>query len=117
MSPRTLLSLLLALPVVAAAQLPNSSFGMHSRLTLEGATDVANVAIGDADGDGRAHDSDSGWRDARLLEAAITSPKTGEWFFRLNLTHSNMPTNTNTGSGSGEGYDYTMLMLQLSRRF
>ena len=115
MSPRTLLSLLLALPVVAAAQVPNSSFGMHSRLTLEGATDVANVAIGDADGDGRAHDSDSGWRDARLLEAAITSPKANEWFFRLNLTHSNMPTNADTGSG--EGYDYSMLMLQLSRRF
>ena len=68
-----------------------------------------------AAGYGRAHDSDSGWRDARLLEAAITSPKTGEWFFKLNLTHSNMPTNAETGSG--EGYDYSMLMLQLSRRF
>lgn len=56
---RTLL--LLALPAAAMAQVPDSSFGMHSRLTLEGFTDVANVAVGDADGDGRADLAVTDW--------------------------------------------------------
>lgn len=53
MYARWLLSLLLLLPSVGIAQVANASFGMASRLTIERGL-VENVAIGDADGDGRA---------------------------------------------------------------
>lgn len=59
-----------------------------------------------AAGWGRQRDSDSDWRNARLLEASVTSPKTRGWFFKANASYSNTPINT------GYSYDYTQLMLE-----
>ena len=64
-----------------------------------------------AAGWGRQRDSESGWRSARLLEAAITSPKTRDWFFRARVGYSNTPINT------GYTYDYTQFALEAFRRF
>ena len=65
-----------------------------------------------AAGWGRARDNESGWRDARLVEASVTSPKHArDWFFKASLTHSNTPIN------SGYSYDYNQLMLELARTF
>lgn len=65
-----------------------------------------------AAGWGRQRDSASSWRSARLLEAAITSPKaTGDWFFRARASYSNTPINT------GYTYNYTQFSLEAFRRF
>lgn len=51
-------------------------------------------------------------REARLVEAAITSPRTGrDWYFRATASYSNTPT------GAGQSYGYRQLMLELVRPF
>ncbi len=64
-----------------------------------------------AAGWGRQRDSDSQWRNARLLEASITSPKTRDWFLKASVGYSNTPINT------GYTYDYTQLMLEAFIKF
>lgn len=65
-----------------------------------------------AAGWGRQRDSESQWRNARLLEASVTSPKhQRDWFFRARAGYSNTPINT------GYTYDYTQLMFEAHRRF
>ncbi|MCY7354996.1 MAG: hypothetical protein LH470_07980 [Lysobacter sp.] len=64
-----------------------------------------------AAGWGRQRDSDSAWRNARLLEASVTSPKTRNWFLRASVGYSNTPINT------GYTYDYTQLMLEAFMTF
>lgn len=64
-----------------------------------------------AAGWGRQRDIDSRWRDARLLEVSVTSPKSGDWFFKADLTYNNTPVNT------GYTYRYTQLMLQAFKTF
>ena len=49
-----------------------------------------------AAGWGRQRDSDSHWRNARMLEASVTSPKTRNWFFKTSVGYSNTPINTVT---------------------
>lgn len=51
-------------------------------------------------------------REARLVEAAVTSPRTGrDWYFRATASYSNTPT------GAGQSYGYRQLMLELVRPF
>lgn len=51
-------------------------------------------------------------REARLVEAAITSPRTGrDWYLRATASYSNTPT------GAGQSYGYRQLMLELVRPF
>ena len=51
-------------------------------------------------------------REARLVEAAVTSPRTGrDWYFKATASYSNTPT------GTGQSYGYRQLMLELVRPF
>jgi hypothetical protein len=65
-----------------------------------------------AAGAGRQADADAGWRAARLLEAAITSPADRAWGFQASLVHTDEP----SGSGQG-GYRYTQAMVSVTRKF
>ena len=66
-----------------------------------------------AGGVGRQRDSETGWRAARFLEAAVASPKTGDWFVQARFLHSN----TASTVGSGEGYHYSQASLEFLRQF
>lgn len=59
---------------------------------------------------GRQRDSESGWRDARLVEASVTSPRVeGRSYLRVNASYSNTPI------GVGTSYGYRQLMLEWIR--
>ena len=67
-----------------------------------------------AAGAGRQADSDAGWRDARLLEASVTSPPTeADWRFRASFHHSTTP----GGVASDGGYRYRQFQLEATRAF
>lgn len=51
-------------------------------------------------------------REARLVETAVTSPRTGrDWYLQASASYSNTPT------GTGQSYGYRQLMLELIRPF
>lgn len=61
---------------------------------------------------GWQRDSESGTRSARLVEAAITSPRNGrDWYLRATATYTNTPTN------AGQSYGYRQLMVEWIRPF
>ncbi len=65
-----------------------------------------------AAGYGRQRAADSGWHDARIFVAAVTSPKEGhDWFFQAGFTYANTPVN------SGFTYDYKQLTFSIGRSF
>lgn len=67
-----------------------------------------------AAGWGRQGDTDSGWRNARLLEASVTSPTTAaDWMFKASIASSTQPGNT----GFQDGYRYRQFTLQASKAF
>lgn len=66
-------------------------------------------------GVGRQRDAGSEWRQSRLVEATVTSPKTrNDWFLKANLAYTNSPSNTGQAS---DGYAYRQLMVQVVRQF
>jgi len=61
---------------------------------------------------GWQRDSGSGTRSARLVEAAVTSPRQGkDWYLKANASYSNTPTT------SGQSYGYRQLMVEVIRPF
>lgn len=67
-----------------------------------------------AAGAGRQADSASGWRDARLLEASVTSPADEvDWRFKASLEYSTTP----SAGIVADGYSYRMFRLEASKAF
>ena len=66
-----------------------------------------------AAGAGRQADADNGWRNARRLEAGVTSPADRPWSFDASLVHTDEP----SGASGGGGYRYTQAMFTATRRF
>lgn len=67
-----------------------------------------------AAGIGRQADSDTGWRDARMLEASVTSPGDEEdWRFRASFHYSTTP----GGVASDDGYRYRQVQVEATRAF
>lgn len=66
-----------------------------------------------AGGIGRQRDSDTDWRAAHVLEAAVTSPKDRDWFLQARFLH----TDTASTAGAGEGYRYSQVSLEFVHAF
>ncbi len=61
---------------------------------------------------GWQRDSESGTRSARLVEAAVTSPRQGRpWYLKATASYSNTPI------GAGQSYGYRQLMIEWIRPF
>lgn len=61
---------------------------------------------------GWQRDSGSSTRSARLVEAAVTSPRHGkDWYFRTTASYSNTPTT------AGQSYGYRQLMMEWIKPF
>lgn len=61
---------------------------------------------------GWQRDSESGSRSARLVEAAVTSPRQGkDWYLKASASYSNTPTS------AGQSYGYRQLMAEWIRPF
>lgn len=68
--------------------------------------------VAGAIGWGQQRDSESAWRDARLVEASVTSPAAADRsFLRASASYSNTPT------GAGASYGYRQLMVEWIKPF